>query len=73
MASGYIEQLKKHVAPHAGAWIEMPMPALRRQLRRSPLTQGRGLKYERKHPTIPKGRVAPHAGAWIEMVCSRTC
>ena len=56
------------VAPHAGAWIEIPM-------RRSCAAAGpaslpmreRGLKYRIRVVADAAQFVAPHAGAWIEI------
>ncbi len=55
------------VAPHAGAWIET-ISVLRPDghRRKSPLTQGRGLKRQAGLRNTRDCTVAPHAGAWIE-------
>ena len=55
------------VAPHAGAWIEISPSKSIEAPSRSPLTQGRGLKYNRNCGTGKLYIVAPHAGAWIEI------
>jgi len=63
------EVIKKWVAvaPHAGAWIEIPKFYLSGRRFTSPLTQGRGLKLILVILQVLIVSVAPHAGAWIEM------
>ena len=56
------------VAPHAGAWIEMPYDVVQHSIIRSPPTRGRGLKWGGLTMARYRVYVAPHAGAWIEML-----
>ena len=57
---------RRHVAPHAGAWIEINDCEPRNGQARSLPMRERGLKLH-----VQRGRtgqqVAPHAGAWIEI------
>ncbi len=62
--------MKRLVAPHAGAWIEIGDGRKVNNYITSPLTQGRGLKYSRRKQMDIMG-VAPHAGAWIEICLCR--
>ena len=56
------------VAPHWGAWIEIPRRASRSVARPSSHPTGvRGLKYDREQCEEPTADVAPHWGAWIEI------
>ena len=55
------------VAPHGGAWIEIELYIVNcAYLRKSPLTEGRGLKSS-SPPRLRPWLVAPHGGAWIEI------
>ena len=55
------------VAPHAGAWVEIPAHPRRRAALWSPPTRGRGLKWRKPVPARRSWSVAPHAGAWVEI------
>ena len=57
-----------HVAPHAGAWIEMVVRERKRHGYRSLPMRERGLKSERGGQAVGLMTVAPHAGAWIEIL-----
>ena len=61
------------VAPHWGAWIEIPVRERgQRLIFRSHPTGVRGLKLRHIVGTFEHDAVAPHWGAWIEMDCRQT-
>ena len=56
------------VAPHAGAWIEMPIIQLKLNDRNVAPHAGAWIEMVEHTKHIKKIlHVAPHAGAWIEM------
>ena len=55
------------VAPHAGAWIEIPSGCLASPFSSSLPTRERGLKFITPCIFPEDILVAPHAGAWIEI------
>ena len=57
----------RHVAPHAGAGIEMSIISIDCRSLRSPPTRGRELKFCISPPPGKSPLVAPHAGAGIEI------
>mgnify|MGYP007116752894 CR=1 FL=1 len=56
----------RHVAPHAGAWIETVIGIAMFSRRESLPMRERGLKHGHKFRCCNALGVAPHAGAWIE-------
>ena len=60
------DPLPGRVAPHAGAWIETPMPLPQLPSPQSRPMRARGLKPVTSDRWSRTVHVAPHAGAWIE-------
>ena len=58
----------KHVAPFAGAWIEIGYSQPEQAITRSHPSRVRGLKFGNLSAYISCPAVAPFAGAWIEML-----
>ena len=56
------------VAPHAGAWIEMPASRPPRRMAYVAPHAGAWIEIILRHKFRYYKRVAPHAGAWIEML-----
>ena len=58
---------RDHVAPHAGAWIEIAMVTGELAGQLSLPMRERGLKFFSRPGPEQFTQVAPHAGAWIEI------
>ena len=66
-AQHMIYNIRKRVAPCAGAWVETRLRWLMGQpWRESPPVRGRGLKQQEEKVMASDGTVAPCAGAWVE-------
>ena len=62
-----VERQEAHVAPHAGAWVEICCIVRMRRYSLSLPMRERGLKFENKVLRWFGVSVAPHAGAWVEI------
>ena len=57
------------VAPHAGAWIEIPLRLWKAKLKTVAPHAGAWIEILNPNDLLKVGwQVAPHAGAWIEMI-----
>ena len=62
---------RAHVAPHAGAWIEMEPFAVFPEVHKVAPHAGAWIEIVTRFLAFTSHVVAPHAGAWIEIPARR--